>query len=391
MPKLKGRLPVMFDGRDVGAIYQRGGTVNWFMDYRPAPGVRLQKSLGTSDQIEAMQRAVQHAAAHALDPVTIADHDIPQRKAKTLSGLLDVYAKDRRSKGKWNETSEARCRWTLSRFVEFVGADKSPAIISRELVKRWMSDWQTKDNSPATCISDFGRVRAYVNWLSREGFIGQKPDLCEIAPSKKAVRATAKKRSLSPAEVLAVAAHLAKRSDPYWAEFFAVAVGTGLRPAELAHVRSRDYDAKGQILYIREQEGWTPKTDSSVRRIPLAKMAPEVAEILARRKLAAGDENAFLFSALGRGQNRKPTGNAWHRASLHHAVQAACEGSGINVFPYLTRHTFARRCIAAGWSFGEVKALMGHTTVTTTEGYAKEVEPEEFIKADVLAGVLKAA
>lgn len=387
MGKTIGREDVRFDGRVVGAIYLRGLT--WWFDYRPNPLPQSRKklTLKTEDRRTAARLAEEHAANHSSDAETNVAVIQPVKRGLTLAAALTDYETDRVALGFWRESSRQRNMFTLEEFVRDMGEDKHVGILTEERIDAWIKARMAKgNNSPATCASDFSRVRAWVYWLAKKKYLSRKPDLTEMGPSPAKARKSAGKRSLSPIEVENVAAHLAERSDAYWSEWFAVGIGCGLRPGEQSHLRGQDYDAEKKVLHVREYDGFETKTENAPRSLPIGRTSPEAAEILARRKLAAGADG-LLFPALGRGGHKPEVGHPWRRESLHHALTAACAGSGVRVMPYGLRHAFARRAVAAGWALPFLRDWMGHKSASTTENYFKEIGLAEFAAPPVLAPV----
>src|SRR5687768_10275046 len=114
-----GRLAVMFDGREVGAIYLKSNSANWYFDYRPH-GQRVdQYSLGEADPIKAMAKAQADAGTKALEPQTTAGAVIPAKKLVTLSNMLEAYKKHKVERGIWNAYTAKTNGWTLEAFLRF--------------------------------------------------------------------------------------------------------------------------------------------------------------------------------------------------------------------------------------------------------------------------------
>lgn len=396
MSRTLGREAVMLDGREVGSIYLRG--VRWYMDYRPTscPEDRKQFPIKTSDgrsvidRREAARLAEDYAVQHADDKR--GGIVLSPKKGMTLSEALEDYETDRVTLGYWRESSRERNMFTLEAFIDDMGKDKPVAVVTEERIDAWIKAHIKKgNNSLGTCLSDFSRVRAFIYWLARKKYLTHRLDLSEMGPSKEQATSEAEKRSLSPDEVDKVVGHLAKREDPYWSEWLTVALATGMRPGEQAHLRGQDYDADKKTIIIRAWGDWKPKTKNGGRPLPVGRVSPEAAAILAARKLKAGPDG-LLFPSLGRGGSKPEVDKPWRRESLHHALATACAGSKVDVMPYGLRHTFARRAVAAGWKSNFLRQWMGHSSVTTTEGYYKEIGIVEYDDVPVLAPVkVKAA
>ena len=119
------------------------------------------------------------------------------------------------------------------------------------------------------------------------------------------------------------------------------------------------------------------KTDGSARTVPIPR---ELALIIARHKLAAGDtsSHAFVFAtrsgrALSQRNVARALRKAQHRATDEHGQPSwpvlqengnapACSVPSMHSF----RHTVASRALLAGESVDEVAFLLGHRDATVT-------------------------
>lgn len=137
-----------------------------------------------------------------------------------------------------------------------------------------------------------------------------------------------------------------------FADLFVVLINTGLRKSEalnLTYRRNIDLDQQVVTVYGPDSKGKT------TRSVPLNTHAQEV---LARR-LSVGEKPFSMFTS------DMPL--YW----LDRAVQEAglpTKGEDRIVLHSL-RHTFASRLLRAGKSIYDVKELLGHKSVTTTERY----------------------
>lgn len=97
---------------------------------------------------------------------------------------------------------------------------------------------------------------------------------------------------------------------------------------------------------------------------------PECATAIREYLDAAGhgdDPDAYIFQAMIHGRPGQPM----HRSSLHrlfdcYAIQAGIEGKA---FPHMARATFITTAFEAGSEPVAIQRTVGHTSITTTEGY----------------------
>jgi integrase len=136
-----------------------------------------------------------------------------------------------------------------------------------------------------------------------------------------------------------------------------LAVESGLRPAEISALMWADIDFESEALWVRSTERHTVK-DKEDRLVPLTEDVLRKLEQLGKGKA----ESDLVFTTS--------TGGAFQNA-FRLALQKACKKLGLNnVNPYQLRHTFATRALDAGAPIQQVAAIMGHSKITTTQGYA---------------------
>lgn len=132
-------------------------------------------------------------------------------------------------------------------------------------------------------------------------------------------------------------------------------LATGLRLGELLHLRPEDVVVG--VASVRAHDGWTPKTRSSTRRVPLG---PVGASALAA--LAEYPQNGRLVS-LG----------ASVRASedrLRKALKAACKAAGLpKLGPHKLRHAYATRLAEMGVHPEIARRLLGHARLEQLQTY----------------------
>ena len=130
-----------------------------------------------------------------------------------------------------------------------------------------------------------------------------------------------------------------------------LAIYTGLRQGELLKLVVSDVDLFKMELVLKE-------TKSGVgREVPLNKTASEVILRLLEKAKAEGWTYLFTNPDTGMGFS-----------CIHHGWWKACRLAGItNLRFHDLRHMFGTRAIENGATFAEVKEVMGHKSVKTTE------------------------
>lgn len=137
---------------------------------------------------------------------------------------------------------------------------------------------------------------------------------------------------------------------------FAVALGTGLRRGELLALTWRDVDLDQGLVHVRRS-----KTGAGVRTVPLPAFAADVLRGLARRP-----GPIWLYSP----------------AYVTRRVAAICERAGLpRITTHGLRHSTASILLAEGVPIEVIKSLLGHTSATMTQHYAR---PEDDMKRAAL-------
>ena len=132
---------------------------------------------------------------------------------------------------------------------------------------------------------------------------------------------------------------------------------TGIRRAELAHLRVRDIDSQRMVIRIRGGKG---RKDREVM------LSPTLLEVL-REHWQRHKPKEWLFPG-GRWHNSKSpitTKVAWQ------ACQQAAKRAGLEkkVHPHILRHCFATHLLEAGADLRRIQMLLGHSDLEETTIY----------------------
>jgi integrase len=127
----------------------------------------------------------------------------------------------------------------------------------------------------------------------------------------------------------------------------------GLRPEECVQLRKKDIS--GDTLTVRDG-----KSVNAARALPLTERAKVAIELLS----ALWPDSEFLFPGLKKGTH-------FHRVSLDrlHWKLRAEQGWPREFVLYSFRHTFGTRLAESGCHPFEIKALMGHSSISMTQRY----------------------
>jgi site-specific recombinase XerD len=134
---------------------------------------------------------------------------------------------------------------------------------------------------------------------------------------------------------------------------------TGLRCAELTHLKVSDVDSKRMVIHVRGGKG---RKDRDVMLSP--KLLEELRQHWRRLPRKTSD---WLFP-----------GNRWHTAkhpidtkTPRHACQGAAKRASLDyaIHPHTLRHCFATHLLEAGADLRTIQILLGHSSLKETTVY----------------------
>ncbi len=315
------------------------------------------------------RRAAQNRLAELLRPINLG-----RQKPKVMLTFRDFV------KGQWEPkvlglfklSSQVGYRPLLSKhllpyFGDYILSEILPAQIQgflTEKAKTGMS-WHTVRNL-RNLLSRI--LRTAVEW----GYLEENPAGKVKLPPK---RLQSPPLFLLPDQVRQL---LAEIREPY-RSIVLVAVLTGLRRGELFALRWGAVDLDKGVLEVRESvyngHFSTPKTHSSVRRIPLSS---PVVELLRSRKASAADTRpeALVFAS------RKGTPH-WPEHILKRVIHPACYRLKMPRVGWHTfRHTHATLLNELGESAKTAQAILGHSDIQTTLQVYTHAVPESVSRAE---------
>lgn len=152
-------------------------------------------------------------------------------------------------------------------------------------------------------------------------------------------------------------------TDPLRAAIWRLLVNTGMRRAEAMALRLENVRADG--VYILST-GESRTKSGKWRMVPISPTVTAAVEILA----AVGD-SPYLIPR-------------WNARSLSRAFENTVRRAKTGGTLHWLRHTYASHLVMAGTPLRTVQALLGHSTITTTERYA-HLSPDHLAAAAQIA------
>lgn len=165
--------------------------------------------------------------------------------------------------------------------------------------------------------------------------------------------------------------------------FYATAMHTGMRLGELSGLRWSDVDLDARQITVARS--WTNATTKGgvARHLPIGAALYPV--LVAWKANCPPTEGGLSFPAprARRNESGGPLGYGMRDArSTLETFQRLCRNAGVRALRFHDlRHSFATHYMKQGGNLYNLKAILGHSTITLTERYAHHAP--EFMRADV--------
>ena len=277
--------------------------------------------------------------------------------------------------------------------------------IDRMLIQSYYNDLHKDGKSFYQIESTHKLISKFFKYCYLEGYIKRNP--CEgikisvYKERKTTAEDEGKVETFSEDEIKVILNHVNKNVK--LRVLIKFALFTGLRQGEILSLRVRDIEdmtvsVSKAVKHVKvftsndnyeyETQTNTPKTDASVRKVPIPSILTsdlkELELLRKKEKLKAGDaykENNLLFpSEVGTHISARNLLRAWKSIFTY-----------INI-PYrkfhALRHTYATLLIKKGTPILTVSRLLGHTSIRTTQIYAHVVEETKKSEVEKLNEVL---
>jgi len=227
--------------------------------------------------------------------------------------------------------------------------NRAPDRLGLRHIREYQAElFQKRKVSPGTVANRLAALRFfYVKTLKKAWSVAETPY------PKKSHRLPA---ILSQEEV----ARLIDAADtPFHRTVLITLYATGLRCAELTHLKASDVDSKRMVIHIQGGKG---RKDRDVMLSP--KLLHELRKHWRRLRRKTSD---WLFP-----------GNRWHTAdrpidgkTLRNACRGAAKRAGLHqaIHPHTLRHCFATHLLEAGADLRTIQILLGHQSLKETTVY----------------------
>ena len=323
-------------------MYKRGKT--WWINYTLPDGTHKYESSGSSNKqvakrLQDMRRG--EAAEGRLR--------LPRSNPPFLQPYSDEFLETIKE-----PKTKARYHSSIRNLIAYLGKIRLSQITS-EGIEGFKQERLAAGISPATINRDLAVLRRMLKLAKLQRLIAYNPvDEIEFLEERKQRRQPHILTSDEEPRLLEVA-------SPQIRLLVVLIVNTGLRVGkEALPLEWRDVDFLNGVICIRES-----KTLAGRRNVPLSKECKD--ELIRWRALVGPEFSRFVFPNL-----KNPS---FHVKSVKKSWATTLKLAGIDFFPiYNLRATFASRLSAAGVADLFVAQMMGHSTPSILQTYAKVID-----------------
>lgn len=320
-------------------IYRDKKTGIYYIDYT-IEGRRIRKSLGTRD------RKLAELKLKEIE-IEIAKGRLGFQPSIDKWDFFDVYSKY----VKVNKSKETARKdiYVLEKFFKWVPVDKLDKITVRH-VESYKNYLVLHCNLSKTTVNIHLRhLKSAFNHAVKFGYLSKNPfekvSLFSL-PEKGRLRILTEEEEKQIIEYL-----YTKKDGRKKVAVFRVLLYTGMRVGEFKSLTWDDVDLKERFIKITNKDNWTTKT-KKVRSVPI----PEVIVEDLRYLKKVSPKKPCPFSSF----------------SISDFIREACLSLRLEpASAHTLRHTYASTLAMKGISLYTIAKLLGHSSISTTQIYAK--------------------
>jgi integrase len=337
------------------SVYRRknkDGSFTWWVT-KTINGVRHRKRIPTART----QRQAEEAERQFLV-------DLHQGKVGKAQGSITFKEFVERTYLKWakdNKRSWKTDEYRITPLLEFFGnrrlCDISPFLVEGYKVKRLKTPIKFKTMTRKRSVAVVNRELCLLSAIFRVAIKSKQASTNPCHEVELLKGEKSRKRFLTPDEEKRLMKVLTEPRT-HLKDMVKLAIHAGLRERELLTLTLDDVDLFKMELNLRQTK------NGEGRDVPLNNTASEVVLRLVERAKAEGSK--YLFTNPETGKCYMWIDTAW---------KTACRLAEIhNLRFHDLRHTFGTRAIENGATLAEVKEVMGHKSISTTEKYTHATE-----------------
>jgi integrase len=327
---------------DVG-IYRRG-KVYWAR--WGDGGTQQRRSLGTTSWQEAKRR---FAEIQPEPPRATTARKVP--KGLTVREILKL----------WFEYQKARCKprslctyKIVKKRFSMVWGDLQPAELTTVRVEEFQETGLQIGLSPRTINNQMGLALSAIRWAHERELIDTGP------PKYRALKlkSTHSRKYLTGTEIVDLLRTLQERRWKRLEIVVMLALYAGLRQHEIIWLTWEDVDLVEGWLHVRAKQGWSPKSASSERSIPIA---DELHSYLSAQPITC------------KWVAPRVPGSQWQQRHFNMENRKLFKAAGVDDGGPHTLHrlrgTFATTVLRGGGDLESLREVLGHQKISVTAVY----------------------
>ena len=325
--------------------------------------------------------------AVCLDGWVVAPNTATQRKrgrgsgwrtenmAQPLTELVEQFCNFQRKQRGKTEGGVRTYRWNLEQFLVFVSNrhGRLPRVtdLTASTVQGWMDDMAAEDLALSTMRVRQSTMSSFCAWLVKRDVLAANP----VAKLERPPHHREPPKQIPGSSIMDALVEAAKaRRRPRDVAIFLILRYTGMRRESVATLRVHHLDGTWGLRGVRVKGGKT-------RDIPLPAAVMQflrvyVDRVLVRHIDKIEPETALFFSSWGRrgaGKVRAPMigKNIWRLCKVYGRLIGCPE-----LKPHDLRHGVAMEVLEQHHDLEQVRALLGHARIDTTQIYTSIRPPQ---------------
>lgn len=264
---------------------------------------------------------------------------------------------------------------TVSSLKAFYLKKKLPATIITPVFLKKYEHWMLEKGNSVTTIGFYLRnLRAVINEIIvlNKNIKIDYPFGNEkyVIPTKKNI-----KKALTNEDLKKIFEYKPEQTESkyfhYWLFMY---IGNGMNPYDMFNLKFKNIDGE-QITFVRQKTVNTNRTESKIQ-VNYHPKAKEIIKLFGNNEL----KDNYLFPLFTNELTAVEKKKVLHGMVKNINKYMRRIGKKLeidkDITTYVARHSFVTKLITGGASINEVKDLVGHTSIATTEKYVASIEDD---------------
>ncbi len=294
--------------------------------------------------------------------------------AQQLTELVEQFCHFQRKQRGKTEGGVQTYRWILEQFLIFVrnrhGRLARVTDLTPPGIQAWMDDMAATDLALSTMRVRQSVVSSLCAWLVKREVLAANP----VARLERPPHHREPPKQIPGSSIMDALVEAAKRRRPRDVAIFLILRYTGMRRESAATLQVHHLDGTWGLRGVRVKGGKT--RDIPLPAAVMAFLEAYVERVLRKEVESIGPETPLFWSTWGRravGKTRAPmTGkNIWRLCKVYGRIIGYPE-----LKPHDLRHGVAMEVLEQHHDLEEVRALLGHVRIDTTQVYTSIRPPQ---------------